>query len=90
MSYYTHKKESDSSGSYWVNDDDNFDRYKRADSEALEERRTLLEGDKCSKGYFTINLNIDAFESTIYLFTGINIKLKIHKKLNMRWLKISI
>ena len=36
-----HKKESDFSGSYWVNDDDNFDKYKREDSEALEKRRKL-------------------------------------------------
>ena len=79
LSYSNHKKESDFSGSYWVNDDDNFDKYKRADSEALEKRRKLLEGDKFSKGYFAVNLNIDAFKSPIYLFPGINIKLKIHK-----------
>ena len=78
MSYSNHKKESDFSGSYWVNDDDNFDKYKRADSEALEKRRKLLEGDKFSKGYFAVNLNIDAFKSPIYLFPGINIKLQIH------------
>ena len=79
LSYSNHKKESDFSGSYWVNDDDDFDKYKRADSEALEKRRKLLEGDKFSKGYFAVNLNIDAFKSPIYLFPGINIKLKIHK-----------
>merc|ERR1712148_123234 len=79
LSYSNHKKESDFSGSYWVNDDDNFDKYKRADSEALEKRRKLLGGDKFSKGYFAVNLNIDAFKSPIYLFPGINIKLKIHK-----------
>ena len=62
-------KESDFLGSYWVNDDDNFDKYKRADSEALEKGRKLLEGDKCSKGYFAVNLNIDAFKSLIYLLS---------------------
>ena len=80
LSYSNHKKESDFSGSYWVNDDDNFDKYKRADSEALEKRRKLLEGDKFSKGYFAVNLNIDAFKSPIYLFPGINIKLKFTKQ----------
>merc|ERR1712074_494925 len=79
LSHANHKKESDFLGSYWVNGDDNFDKYKRAYSEALEKRRKLLEGDKFSKGYFAINLNIDAFKSPIYLFPGINIKLKIHK-----------
>ena len=79
LSYSNHKKESDFSGSYWVNDDDNFNKFKRADSVALEKRRKLLEGDKYNKGFFAINLNIDAFKSPIYLFPGINIKLKIHK-----------
>ena len=79
LSYSNHKKESDFSGSYWVNDDDNFNKFKRADSDALEKRRKLLEGDKHNKGFFAINLNIDAFKSPIYLFPGINIKLKIHK-----------
>ena len=73
------QKMSDFSCSYWVNDDDNFDKYKRAESEALEKRRKLLEGDKFSKDYISINMNIDALKSSIYLFPGINIKLKIHK-----------
>jgi len=79
LSYSNHKKEFDFSGSYWVNDDDNYDKYKRAESAALDKRRTLLESDNYNKGYFAINLNIDAFKSPIYLFPGINIKLKIHK-----------
>ena len=45
----------------------------------MEKGRKLLEGDKYNKGFFAINLNIDAFKSPIYLFPGINIKLKIHK-----------
>ena len=70
LSYSNHKKESDFSGSYWVNDDDNFDKYKREESEVLEKRRKLLEGDgdKYSKGNFAITLNIDAFKSPLYLF----------------------
>ena len=79
LSYSNHKKEFDFSGSYWVNDDDDYDKYKRAESNALEKRRKLLESDNFNKGYFTVNLNIDAFKSPIYLFPGINIKLKIHK-----------
>ena len=79
LSYSNHKKESDFSGSYWINDDDKYDKYKRADSEALDKRRNLLESDNHNKGYFAVNLNIDAFKSPIYLFPGINIKLKIHK-----------
>ena len=66
------------SGSYWVNDDD-YDKYKRTESNALEKRRKLLESDNLNKGYFAVNLNIDAFKSPIDLFPGINIKLKIHK-----------
>ena len=62
-----------------VNDDDDYDKYKRAESNALEKRRKLLESDNFNKGYFAVNLNIDAFKSPIYLFPGINIKLKIHK-----------
>jgi hypothetical protein len=79
LSYSNHKKEFDFSGSYWVNDDDNYDKYKRTESGALDKRRKLLESDNYNKGYFAINLNIDAFKSPIYLFPGINIKLKIHK-----------
>ena len=79
LSYSNHKKEFDFSGSYWVNDDDDYDKYKRAESNALEKRRKLLESDNFNKGYFAVNLNIDAFKSPIYLFPGINIKLKIHK-----------
>ena len=79
LSYSNHKKESDFSGSYWVNDDDNFEKFKRAESNALDQRRKLLEGENFNKGYFAVNLNIDAFKSPIYLFPGINIKLKIHK-----------
>ena len=62
-----------------MNDDDNYDKFKRAESTALDNRRKLLEGEKFNKGYFALNLNIDAFKSPIYLFPGINIKLKIHK-----------
>ena len=36
-------------------------------------------GINLTKVFFAINLNIDAFKSPIYLFPGINIKLKIHK-----------
>ena len=79
LSYSNHKKESDFSGSYWMNDDDNYDKFKRTESTALDNRRKLLEGEKFNKGYFALNLNIDAFKSPIYLFPGINIKLKIHK-----------
>ena len=79
LSYSNHKKESDFSGSYWINDDDNYNKFKRGESSALEKRRKLLEGEKFNKGYFALNLNIDAFKSPIYLFPGINIKLKIHK-----------
>ena len=79
LSYSNHKKETDFSGSYWVNDDDNFEKFKRSESNALDKRRKLLEGENFNKGYFAVNLNIDAFKSPIYLFPGINIKLKIHK-----------
>ena len=79
LSYSNHKKESDFSGSYWINDDDNYNKFKRTESTALDTRRKLLEGDNFNKGYFALNLNIDAFKSPIYLFPGVNIKLKIHK-----------
>ena len=62
-----HKKESDFSGSYWINDDENYDKFKRDESTALDARRKLLEGANFNKGYFALNLNIDAFKSPIYL-----------------------
>ena len=40
----TTKKESDFSVSYWLNDDDNFEKFKRTESNALDKRRKLLEG----------------------------------------------
>ena len=80
LSYSKHKQESDFSGSYWINDDADYNKYKQTDSNALKTRRQLLEGQDHNKGYFAINLNIDAFKSPIYLFPGINIKLKIHKE----------
>ena len=79
LSNSNHKKESDFYGTYWVNDDDGFEKFKRAKSKAFDKRRKLLEGANYNKGYFAINVNIDAFKSPIYLFPGINIKLKVHK-----------
>ena len=52
---------------------------KKADSNTLLARRNLLEGANHNKGFFAINLNIDAFKSPIYLFPGVNIKIKLHK-----------
>ena len=65
-SYWNHKKESYFSGSYWLKDDDNYNKYNRGNSTALDDRRKLLEGDNHNKGYFAINLNIDTFKSPIY------------------------
>ena len=79
MSYCNQKKESDISGSYWINDDENYDKFKRTESAALENRRKLLEGEKHDKGYFALNLDISTYKFSIYLFPGINIKLKIYK-----------
>ena len=76
----TTKKEVDFAGSYWLNDDKDFDKFKTADSKALKERRTLLDGDDNNKGFFAVNLNIDAFKSPIYLFPGVNIKIKLHRE----------
>ena len=71
--YSNHKKESEFSCSYWLNDDDNYNKYNRGDSTALDGRKKLLEGDNHNKGYFAINLHVDAFKSPIYLFPEINI-----------------
>ena len=79
LSYSNQKKEVDFAGCYWLDDDDDFNKYKRADSDELDNRRKLLEGTDHNKGYFAINLNIDAFKSPIYLFPGVNIKIKLHK-----------
>ena len=43
LSYSNNKKESDVSGSYCVNDDDDFERFKRTESKALDKKRKLLE-----------------------------------------------
>ena len=79
LSFSKRKEESDFSGSYWINNNDGYNKCKKAESKALKTRRELLEGADHNKGYFAINLNIDAFKSPIYLFPGINMKLKIHK-----------
>ena len=54
LSYSNHKKESDFSGSYWLNDDDNFDKFNRADSDALQKRRKLLEENKYKKVFLRL------------------------------------
>ena len=72
-------KNIDFAGSYWLDDDKNFDKYKRAESSALDNRRKLLEGGGHNKGFFAINLNIDAFKSPIFLFPGVNLKIKLHR-----------
>ena len=79
LSFSKQKKEVDFAGSYWLDDDESFNKYKRADSKELDDRRKLLEGNGHNQGYFAINLNIDAFKSPIYLFPGVNIKIKLHK-----------
>ena len=38
-----------------------------------------MEGENFNKGYVAVNLGIDAFKSPIYLFPGIDIKLKMHQ-----------
>ena len=38
LSYSNHEKESDVAGSHWLNDDD-YDKYKQMDSQALDKRR---------------------------------------------------
>ena len=78
LSYSNTKKETDFANAYWINDDENGKKFKRSDSTALDNRRKLLEGEHLNKGYFAVNLNIYAFKSPIYLFPGIDIKLKIH------------
>ena len=45
----------------------------------MGKRRKLIEGENFNKGYFAVNLNIDGFKPPIYLFPGINLKLKINK-----------
>lgn len=44
-----------------------------------DNRGKLSEGDGHNKGYFAINLKIDAFNSQIYLFPVIAIKIRLHK-----------
>ena len=46
----TTKKESNFLGCYWVNDDDNFEKLKRSESNAYDKRRKLLEGENFNKG----------------------------------------
>ena len=79
MSFSKHKQVFDFSGSNWIRDDNGYNKCKQAESKALKTRRELLEGVDHNKGYFAINLNIGAFKSTINLFPGINVKLKIPK-----------
>ena len=38
-----------------MNDDDNYDKFKRTESTALDNRRKLLEGEKFNNGYFALN-----------------------------------
>ena len=43
------KRKTDFSGSYWMNDEDNYDKFKRAESTALDNRRELLERENSIK-----------------------------------------
>jgi hypothetical protein len=79
LSFSPNKKNTDFCGSYWMDDDENFDKYDFDQSNVLKSRRKMLEGDDFNKGFFCVNLNIDAFKGPIYLFPGINIKIRIHK-----------
>lgn len=51
-----------------MNDDDNYDKFKRIESTASDNRRKPLEGEKFNRGYFALNLNIKKFKSSIYFF----------------------
>ena len=38
--------ESDFSGSYWVNDENNFEKFKISESSSVDKRKNLLDGEK--------------------------------------------
>ena len=80
LSYSKVKKEVDLRNQLYLDDDDETcDKYKLADSENLKNRRKLLHGAKENKGHFCIPLNIDFFQTPVFLCPGINLKLKLVK-----------
>ena len=82
LSYSKVKKEVDLRDQLYLDDDDDAtrDKFKLAESENLKNRRKLLHGVNENKVYFCIPLNIDFFQTPVFLCPGINLKLKLGKK----------
>ena len=80
LSFSSDKKKYDLRNQLYFDDgDSDYESYSIASDGTLKERRSLLFGEKQNKGYFTIPLNIDLFQSPVFLTPGVNIKVKILK-----------
>ena len=80
LSFSKDKKQYDLRNQLYFDDDDSdFEAFKLTADGTLKKRRALLFGAKQNKGYFTISLNVDLFQSPVFLVPGVNLKLKILK-----------
>ena len=80
LSYSADKKKFDLRNQLYYDDDDqHFNNFKYSENNFLQERRALLFGDELDTGHFCIPLNVDLFQSPVFLPPGINLKIKILK-----------
>ena len=80
LSFSQDKKKYDLRNQLYFDDGDtDFSEYKLGVDNTLKKRRALLHGDDENKGVFTVPLNIDLFQSPVFLCPGVNIKIKILK-----------
>ena len=80
LSFSKDKKKYDLRNQLYLDDNDaDFDKDTIATSDTLKKRRALLQGTHKNKGYFTIPLNIDVFQTPVFLCPGVNLKVKIIK-----------
>ena len=64
---------------YLDDDDQDYDKFQPSKSDTLKKRRGLLHGATESIGHFCVPLNIDLFQTPVFLCPGISLKLKLIK-----------
>ena len=80
LSFSSDKKKYDLRNQLYFDDgDSDYESHSIASDGTLKKRRSLLFGEKQNKGYFTIPLNVDLFQSPVFLSPGVSIKVKILK-----------
>ena len=80
LSYSKHKKKYDLCNQLYLDDgDEDYNKYQLADGKTLKSRRKLLHGDDHNKGYFCVPLNVDLFQTPVFLCPNVHLKVKILK-----------